>query len=57
MSAKRPVTFEDVETNVLFMMSLSMDLILRDIDRKIRGEADPSLCGQVKRGGSNGINL
>ena len=39
MSAKRPVTFEDVETNVLFMMSLSMDLILRDIDRKIRGEA------------------
>lgn len=39
MSAKRPVTFEDVETNVLFMMSLSMDLILRDIDRKIRVEA------------------
>lgn len=39
MSEKRPVTFEDVETNVLFMMSLSMDLILRDIDRKIRVEA------------------
>ncbi len=39
MSEKRPVTFEDVETNVLFMMSLSMDLILRNIDRKIRVEA------------------
>ena len=39
MSSKQPVTFEDVETNVLFMMSLSMDLILRDIDRKIRVEA------------------
>ena len=39
MSSKRPVTFEDVETNVLFMMSLAMDLILRDIDRKIRFEA------------------
>ena len=33
------MTFEDVETNVLFMMSLSMDLILRNIDRKIRVEA------------------
>lgn len=36
MSNKRPVTFEDVETNVLFMMSLSMDLMLRDLDRKMR---------------------
>lgn len=35
----KQVTFEDVETNVLFMMSLAMDLILRDIDRKIRFEA------------------
>ena len=39
MSNKRPVTFEDVETNVLFMMSLAMDLMLRDIDRKIQFEA------------------
>ena len=39
MSEKRPVTFEDVETNVLFMMSLSMDLMLRDLDRKMKFEA------------------
>lgn len=39
MSNKRPVTFEDVETNVLFMMSLAMDLMLRDLDRKIQFEA------------------
>lgn len=39
MSDKRPVTFEDVETNVLFMMSLAKDLMLRDLDRKIQFEA------------------
>ena len=39
MSNKRPVTFEDVETNVLFMMSLAMDLMLRDLDRKMQFEA------------------
>ena len=39
MSEKKQVTFEDVETNVLFMMSLSMDLMLRDLDRKMKFEA------------------
>ena len=39
MSEKRQVTFENVETNVLFMMSLAMDLMLRDLDRKMKFEA------------------
>lgn len=33
------VTFEDVQVNTLFMMSLTMDIILRDLDFKMRVEA------------------
>lgn len=39
MSAKKQVTFDDVEVNVLFMMSIAMDIILRDVDRKMQIQA------------------
>ena len=39
MSEKKKVTFDDVEVNVLFMMSLAMDIILRDVDRKMQIQA------------------
>lgn len=43
MSA-RSVSIEDVEANVLYMMSQAMDLILRDADRRMRGRG-----GEFKR--------
>lgn len=33
------VTFDDVETNVIYMMSLTIDLILRDLDFKMKNKA------------------
>lgn len=39
MSEKRQVTFDDVEINVMYMMSLAMDIMLRDLDRKMQIQA------------------
>ena len=38
-SEKKKVSIEDVEVNTIYMMSQAMDLILRDVDRRMKMRA------------------